>query len=207
MSLLVRDIRLGLEHALGEPRQRHAHVGREGLRTGTHADDGPVCVVARLPEFCAFLGIGRPGERTAAEIRRNLSEALRLFRDARRRAVEFEEQQRRFRKRQLGIDVAGFDLQFVEQLDARDRNAGLDRRDRGVAGGLDGRKRTDAARNRLGNAVQLHGDFGDDAERAFRTDEQAREIVTGGGFLRAARGRDHLAAREHDLQRRARCPS
>ena len=51
-------------------------------------------------------------------------------------------------------------------------------------------KRTDAAGNRLGNAVQLHRDLGDDAERALRADEQPRQVVAGGGFLGAARGRD-----------------
>ena len=57
----------------------------------------------------------------------------------------------------------------------------------GVAGGLDRRERADAAGNRLRDAVQLQRELGDDAERAFRADEQPREVVAGRGFLGAAR--------------------
>ena len=62
-------------------------------------------------------------------------------------------------------------------------------------------KRTDAAGDRLRNAVELQRQLGDDAERALRADEQPRQVVAGGGFLRAPRRRDHLAVRQHDLQR------
>ena len=53
-----------------------------------------------------------------------------------------------------------------------------------------------------GMPCSFSGDLGDDAERALRADEQPRQVVAGGGFLRARlRGRDHLAIGEHDLQR------
>jgi hypothetical protein len=51
--------------------------------------------------------------------------------------VKFEKQHRRLRQRELRIGVAGPDLQRIEQLDAGDRNAGLDGEDRGLAAGLD----------------------------------------------------------------------
>ena len=42
---------------------------------------------------------------------------------------------------------------------------------------------------------------GDDAERAFRADEQPRQVVAGGGFLRPPRGADDLAVGEHGVER------
>ena len=86
---------------------------------------------------------------------RDLAEALRLLRDAGLGAVEFEEQHWRFGQAELRVGIAGANLHLVEELDAGDRNAGLDRRDRGVAGGLDRRERADAGGDRLGDAVQL----------------------------------------------------
>src|SRR3954451_23753565 len=109
--------------------------------------------------------------------------------------MKFKEKKWRFRQGQLRISVAGFDLQFVEQLDARDGNAGLDRRDGGIACRLDRGERADSPRNRFRNAMQLYRDLGDDAERSFRTDEQPREVITGGRFLGAARRRNELAVR------------
>ena len=50
-----------------------------------------------------------------------------------------------------------------------------------------------AGADRLGNAVQPQRQLGDDAERAFRADDQPRQIVAGRGFSRAARGGHHLA--------------
>ena len=58
-----------------------------------------------------------------------------------------------------------------------------------------------AAGNRLRDAGQLERQFGDDAERAFRADHQAREIVAGRGLLGAPRGVDHLAVGQHDFER------
>ena len=58
-----------------------------------------------------------------------------------------------------------------------------------------------AGRNRLGNAGELERELGDHAERAFRPDEQPREIVARRGFPRTARGVDHLAVREDRFER------
>src|SRR2546426_666028 len=77
----------------------------------------PIGVAARLPEPRAVLGLGRPIERAAAEIARDLPEALRLLGDAGRRAVKLDEQHRHFRQRELGIEVGRLHLQLVEQLD------------------------------------------------------------------------------------------
>jgi hypothetical protein len=49
-------------------------------------------------------------------------------------------------------------------------------------------ERADAARDRLGDAVQLQRQFGDDAERALRADEEPRQVVAGRGFARPRAG-------------------
>ena len=49
-------------------------------------------------------------------------------------------------------------------------------------------KLADGRRNGLRNAVQPQLDLGDDAERAFGADEQAREVVAGTGLARAVAG-------------------
>jgi hypothetical protein len=155
----------------------------------------------RLPQPRANLGARRPFERPAAELARDFAEALRLFGDALLAAVKLDKQHRRFRQRQFGIGVAGLHLHFVEELDARDRDAGLDRQDGRIARRFDARERTDARRNRLGNAGEPQRQFGDDAERALRADQQPGEIVAGRGFLGAVPGRDHFAIGEDGFER------
>src|SRR5205085_12184915 len=98
------------------------------------------------------------------------------------------EQHRRLRQGELGIGIARLDLKRIEQLDPRHRDARLDGRDGGVAGGLDRRERTDATGYGLGDAGELERDLGNDAERAFRADEETREVVTGRALLGAAPG-------------------
>src|SRR5262249_57596778 len=133
---------------------------------------GPIGIMARLPQLAAILRAGRPLERAATELRRNLAEALRLLGHARVGAVKFEKQHRRLRQRELRIGVTGPDLQRIEQLDACDRNAGLDGEDRGLAAGLDAREWADTRRDRLGNAGQTERQLGDDAARPLRADAQ-----------------------------------
>jgi hypothetical protein len=55
--------------------------------------------------------------------------------------------------------------------------------DRRLAGAAHGLERTGRGRDRLGDAAQLDGEFGDDAERAFGADEQMRQVVAGEDFF------------------------
>src|SRR5262249_59691287 len=129
------------------------------------------------------------------------AEASRLFGNACLAAMELDEQHRRLGKRELRIGVAGFYLQRVEELDARDRNAGLDGEDRSVAAGFDRGEWADTRRDRLRDAGELQRQLGDGAKRALGADEQPGEVVAGRGFLGAAGGRYLLAAGEHDFER------
>ena len=54
--------------------------------------------------------------------------------------------------------------------------------------------------NRLRHAVQAQLDLGDDAERAFRADVEAREIVAGRRLARAAAGAHDAAVGRHDRE-------
>jgi hypothetical protein len=115
--------------------------------------------------------------------------------------VELDQEQRGLRQGQLRVAVAGRDLHLVEELDARDRDAGLNRQDGGVAGRLDRGERADARRDRLGDAVQAQRDLGDDPEGALRADEEPGEIVAGGRLARPPGGRDDVAVRHHRGER------
>ena len=190
-------------HAIGQPRDRHADVGREArhFRLRLQRLMRPVDVMARLPEFRALLGLGRPVERTAAIAFRQLLEARGLLRHARFRAVEFQKQHRRLGQAELGVIVERAHGERIDEFDARDRQAGLDRLDDRVAGRLDRRELAGRRRNGFRNSEELQRDLGDDAERALRSHEQTREIVAGGRLLRAPRRLDDAPVRHDDGER------
>ena len=51
-------------------------------------------------------------------------------------------------------------------------------------------KAADRGRDRLRDALQAERQLGDDAERALRADQEPRQVVAGGGLLRAVRRLD-----------------
>ena len=55
--------------------------------------------MARLPEPRPVFGARRPGKARPSGVRRDLAKGLGLFCNARRRAVEFEEEERRLGER------------------------------------------------------------------------------------------------------------
>ncbi len=91
--------------------------------------------------------------------------------------MEFEQQRGRLGQRQLGIAVDGAHLQRVEQFDAGKAEPKLDRGGGCTAGAVEGLERADRRQDRLGNAEQPHRQAGDDAERAFRADQQPSQVV------------------------------
>ena len=58
-----------------------------------------------------------------------------------------------------------------------------------------------------GMPASLQRQFGDDSERAFRSDQQPRQVVSGRRFLGAPRGGHHLAIRRAPLSAKGHCPS
>src|SRR5262249_18846852 len=78
----------GLDDALGEARDRHADVGRDGARPGPQLQAGEIRLVPRSPQAVALLGLGGPLEVHSAVLAGNVLHQLRLLLDAGRRAVE-----------------------------------------------------------------------------------------------------------------------
>ena len=73
----------------------------------------------------------------------------------------------------------------------------LDRLDHGIDGVRQTRKGADRSRDRLRNAVEPHGQLGNDPERALGADKQPGQIIAGRRFARAPRGSDDPAVGEH----------
>ncbi len=156
--------------------------------------------MARRPQRSAFFVPGCPFEFATAVFRGDRLHHFRLFLDAGIGAVELDEQRVLDRIIQLGELVHRIHLYVVEQFDARDRDAELDRLDDGIDRAFDRIERTHRSRHGFGSAVEAQCDFGDDAERAFGADEQSRQVIAGSGFARAARGADDAAVGEHHGQ-------
>ena len=116
-------------------------------------------------------------------------------------AVEFEEHRRRDAVVRLLVLVDRAHRLLADDVAARDRDARLDGLDHGVGAAVDRVEGADRGRHRFLHRVQAHRDLGDDAERALRADEEAREVVARGGFFRAARGLDDAPVGEHHFQR------
>ena len=70
--------------------------------------------------------------------------------------------------------------------------------DDGVDRAIDGFEGADGDADGLGQCVEAQSDFGDDAERAFGADEEAGEVVAGGGFAGAGAGVDDASVGEDD---------
>ena len=156
--------------ALGEPRDRHADVGRPRRASPGRSASAAYSASCRACHSCSRSSRRVAHSKAACRRARPRAPArLRLVGDvARAVAVEFEEQRRRDRVSGLRIPVDRVHLRLVEQLDARDRHAELNRGDDGVDRALDRIERADRRRHRLGQRDAAARHLGDDAERALR---------------------------------------
>jgi hypothetical protein len=134
------DVGLHRGDAFGQPRDRHADVGRPALGARPERQRGIEGVVAGLPQPVAILGLGRPQELAGAEAAGDRRDLLGLLDDAPLGAVELEEEGRLLGIIELGIAVDRPHLDVVEQLDARHRDAELDRLDHRLDGAFDRRE-------------------------------------------------------------------
>ena len=182
------DVALGLGDAFGQPRDRHADIGRDRLGARAQRQRRP----SRRRAAPARAGCAPPARVAHSNgpppnSRGDLAEPLRLLGDARLGAVEFEEQHRRLGEgrasnRRCTARTCSASSSSMRATGMPDWMVAID----GVAGGLDGRERADAAGDRLRDAVQLQRQLGDDAERAFGADQQPGEVVAGGGLASRA---------------------
>src|SRR3569623_79986 len=95
------DVMLGLGHAIGEARDRHADIGGHRPRAGTNRRRCPIGIMARLPQPRAVLRARRPLKCPTPAILGDLRERRRLLGDLRFAAVKLQQQQRCLRQRQL----------------------------------------------------------------------------------------------------------
>ena len=76
----------------------------------------------------------------------------------------------------------------------------MDRHHHRLTGGIDRWKGAPGRGDRLGDALQAQGEFGDDAQRALGPDQQAGQVIPGRGFLGPMSGADDLPVRHHRLK-------
>jgi len=170
------------------------------LAAGTACLRRPVEIVARLPELVALFGVGGPGEAGAAMVLDDFLDELRLFGNPSLGAMELEEERRRRGQRQFGIGVDIGDGDLVDEFDTRDRDAILDRGDDGLDRAAHAAEGADRRGDMFRDRMQLHRQLGDDAQRAFRPDEEVGEVVAGGRLSRPRAGADQFAVGRDDLQ-------
>jgi hypothetical protein len=123
------DVGFRLGDAFGQPRDRHADIGRQALWrraasvSDAHRRRAAPSRVLRAPRRPSSTGTAR------RHTLRDLAKRLRLFGDAGLAAVELHEQARALRIVELRIVLHRPHLQRVDQFDARHRNAHLDGHD------------------------------------------------------------------------------
>ena len=191
------DVRVGGRNAFGEAGDRHADIGREAAAARFQLQAGKVGVMAGLPQAAAVFRTGRPFEIGTAQIGGNGLYGFGLFLDAARAAVEFEKEGRGLGQGGFAELVDRLQRQGVEQFDTGHGDAQLDGLDHGLYGGFDIRKRADGRGNGLGDRVELDGQLAHDGQGAFGADQEARQVVAGGGFAGAATGFQDAAISEH----------
>lgn len=123
--------------------------------------------MSRLPQTSAIGLIGRPLEFVARELADDRAGGIRLLGDARRAAVEFQEQRRRLAIAQVAVTIDRRHLHFVEQFEPRHRDAGGEDRDRCLHSGIDVGERAHGSGHGIRLASQSQRHFGDEAERSL----------------------------------------
>ncbi len=156
--------------------------------------------MARVPQTAAVFRTRGPFEAFAGILRGDLLDEFGLLFHAGLGAVELEEQRGRFTQRQIRVAIDRADGERVDEFDARNRHADLDRFDDRANRVAHRRERAHRRGHRLRLRIQADCDFRNHAERAFRADEQAREVVTRGRLAGPRAGFDHAAVGQHHGQ-------
>ncbi len=88
-----------------------------------------------------------------------------------------------------------------DDLECADRVAARARRcDSSATAAAGSRTATQAVASACGRGIQLQHGGGDDAQRAFRADEQVLQVVAGVVLAQAAQAVPHAPVRQHDFQ-------
>ena len=195
-------ILLRLLHNVRQPTNRHRHVRRPHLipRIPHLSHNAPKRLLPRAPQLARLVRVPRKFKPMTPIAPGHLLHERNLLLDPGGRAGELEKQRRRLlpgaRGRAGLVDAAH--LHVVEDLDGRDGHA-LTHHARHAGGRV-----ADGGKTGNGDALALgfHGDFergfGDEAERAFAADEDAREVVAGAALARPLARLDDRAVGQDD---------
>ena len=157
--------------------------------------------MAHLPQAVPVLNRRGPVEMRPAHLCHDLTKALRILSGRGGGAVEFHHQMRLFRQAGAVLRVEDGRRRFIHELDPCHGNAHLDRRHHRVHRRLERIEGADGGGDRLGLAMKFQRQFGDKAQRPFRSDEKPGQVIAGCGFARAGPGADHAAIGQHHLKR------
>ena len=116
---------------------------------------------------------------------------IHLLLHARRGTMKFHQQHGALTQRQLGVRIHHPNRVGIEQFAAGNRYTQLNDLDGGVHCIGQACERAGGRHHGFRQRVELDGYLSHDAEGAFAANQQAGEVVAGGGLLRAGAGADH----------------
>ena len=117
------------------------------------------------------------------------------------RTMELHQQHGFFPQGQLGVRVHHAHGVLVDQLHTRNRNPHLNDLNRGAHRRFNAGEPAHSRADGFGQRVELDGDFGDDAQRAFTAHHQPRQVIPGRRLFGPRARANHAAAGGHHLQR------
>ena len=153
------------------------------------------------PQPVAIFLMGGPDKVGATQLECDLLHLLRLLFDRSLAAMKLQKQSGLLAVAGVRIGIDSAHGGGTQRFTAGNRNARLQRLDHGVNGASHAGKRAGGGRHGFGYRMQLDGHLGDDAQRAFGTDKQARQVIAGSGFARPAGSAYHPRIRSDHGQR------
>jgi len=160
----------------------------ENIVAGSEAAKSAKGVLAAFPEKFAFGVVAGKADFAGVVGVRNFPDGSSLSRDGLREALDFEEKNRGAVPRETGVDEVFDDTECpaIEHFASRGNDGARGNVHDGFGGVVDGIEDREERFDGFGLAGELHGDFGDERQRAFRTDQDAGQVVARSVTLGAA---------------------
>src|SRR5256884_985286 len=161
----------------------------ENIVAGSEAAKSAKGVLAAFPEKFAFGVVAGKADFAGVVGVRNFPDGSSLSRDGLREALDFEEKNRGAVPRETGVAEVFDDTECpaIEHFANRGNDGARGNVHDGFGGVVDGIEDREERFDGFGLAGELHGDFGDERQRAFRTDQDAGQV----GRHAGARHRNH----------------
>ena len=170
----------------------------EDVIAGGQAAERAESVLAAFPEEVAFCVVACDADFAGMMRGTNFGDSGCLSGDGFSQAFHLNEENSAAVHWKTGVDVVfdGAKRPAIEHF-TRGRSDGASGDvDDGVGGIIHGIENDEKCLHGFGLAREFYGDFGDEGERAFRTDEQAGEIITGRVTVRAAEANDFSVGKD-----------